>query len=550
MLKAESFDEESAVLLPLDNFEAIYDLESTASGNHPSSSHILVPRWSRTCRKSISSTWTKIALPFLIALVPSFIGNGTQSKLPSFSRSSKKKIHPTAWLDGLRGVAALFVFFAHLQNPFHNQFDEPYNPGTEHVWLVQLPIIRLIFSGSAMVSVFYVVSGFSLSYNPTRLMRRRSYDRLLPALASSTFRRFLRLFLPTVAVTFMTMIAVTIGLYRNSIEVDKHLPGPRDPLPPHEFGSIKSHVRNWWECTFRYLMLWSWDHATNPYDPHLWTIRVEYRCSLLLYLTQLGLHRCRPPIRMVLVATLMIFCLETGAWEMALFLSGMILAELHHSCSESNQSRQEERLSELKYSSALGRALLSRLAAFLVAYVGCTALFLFALALLSTPVLNNTNVAPYRWWVNIVPLDWYPVETEAGAFWRHTGAALLVLSITLSPQRLLPRIFNNTVARYLGNISYALYLIHGPYAVQAVGYNVIPPIQDCVRRMAGGENGGWGFGGSEQGVFSWCLGFLIGAAFVVVPCAVWIADLVWRGIDLQSVRFAKWLDRACSDVSE
>jgi peptidoglycan/LPS O-acetylase OafA/YrhL len=546
MVKSEPFDEEAAALLPFNDLDAIHVAESTTSGRHPSSSHILVSWKSQSPWKLISSTWSKVVHPLLVALLPSFIGNRIRPK-PHSNQASRKEIHPTAWLDGLRGFAALFVFFAHLQNPFHNQFDEPYNPGTEHVWLVQLPIIRLIFSGSAMVSVFYVVSGFSLSYNPVRLMRARSYDRLLPALASSTFRRFLRLFMPTVAVTFITMIAVMLGLYRNSIEVDKNLQGPRDSLPPHGFENIRSQLWNWWECTFRYLMLWSWDHATHPYDPHLWTIRVEYRCSLVLYLTQLGLHRCRPSIRMVVAASLMVFSLETGAWEMFLFLWGMVLAEIHHIRTERVSIEEKGSLSLAEDVYAATGALLPRSVASLAPYVGCFILFLFALAVLSTPVLNNTNVIPYSWWTNLIPLNWYPFETDAGSFWRDAGAALLILSITLSPPGFLPRIFNNALARYLGNISFALYLIHGPYTVQLVGYNVIPPIQDFVRRQVGGENGGWGLGGSE-GVFSWCLGFLMGAAFVVVPIAIWIADLVWRGIDLQSVRFAKWLDRVCSDV--
>lgn len=548
MVKSDAFDEEAAALLPTDDFDAIHDAEYPTSNCHPSSSHILVPRQSQSLWKLISSTWSKLILPLLIALLPSFIGNRFRPQ-PNSNQASRKEIHPTAWLDGLRGFAALFVFFAHLQNPFHNQFDEPYNPGTEHIWLIQLPILRLIFSGSAMVSVFYVVSGFSLSYSPVRLMRAQSYDRLSPTLASSTFRRFLRLFMPTVVVTFITMIAVMLGLYRNSIKIDKNLPGPRDALPPNGFDDIRSQLWNWWECTFRYSMLWSWDHATHPYDPHLWTIRVEYRCSLVLYLTQLGLHRCRPSIRMVVADSLMIFSLETGAWEMFLFLWGMVLAEIHHIRTEHISIKEKGSLSLAEDVHAITGPLLPRSVAFLAPYVGYFILFLFALAILSTPVLNNTNVIPYSWWTNLIPLNRYPFETDAGSFWRDAGAALLVLSITLSPPGFLPRLFNNALARYLGNISFALYLIHGPYAVQLVGYNVIPPIQDFVRRLVGGENGGWGLEGSE-GVFSWCLGFLIGAAFVVVPIAIWIADLVWRGIDLQSVRFAKWLDRVCSDVSK
>lgn len=94
--------------------------------------------------------------------------------LPSFLRCEKKKprtIHSTAYLDGLRGVAALFVAFDHYVAQFFPYISKGYlsqdksEPGAgENNRFVQLPIIRVFYNGWFMVSIFFVISGYVLSY--------------------------------------------------------------------------------------------------------------------------------------------------------------------------------------------------------------------------------------------------------------------------------------------------------------------------------------------------------------------------------------------------
>jgi len=99
---------------------------------------------------------------FLTALKPSFLGR---------HRRKPRTLYPTSYLDGLRGVAALFVVF--------NHYVAQYFPYITYGWmsgdgsdsvrgynnrLVQLPIIRAIYSGTFMVTIFFVISGYVLSH--------------------------------------------------------------------------------------------------------------------------------------------------------------------------------------------------------------------------------------------------------------------------------------------------------------------------------------------------------------------------------------------------
>lgn len=81
---------------------------------------------------------------------------------PSFlDRNAKPaKVHPTSWLDGIRGYASFCVFIYHFQHMFHQKYLLGYgsNGGIDDYWLIQLPIIRLIFTGGPMVSPGHTIA--------------------------------------------------------------------------------------------------------------------------------------------------------------------------------------------------------------------------------------------------------------------------------------------------------------------------------------------------------------------------------------------------------
>jgi peptidoglycan/LPS O-acetylase OafA/YrhL len=124
------------------------------------------------------------------------------------------------------------------------------------------------------------------------------------------------------------------------------------------------------------------------------------------------------------------------------------------------------------------------------------------------------------------------------------GSILLVY--TLSDAPVLQRFFKNSFSRYLGRISFSLYLVHGPIC-HMIGHTIISkfwaltggPTQalpvpgdllDPSRPFEGGTNFGY-----ESGVAL--------TAVIVVPCTIWIADIFCRLVDEPFVNLARTVEK-------
>src|SRR4051812_28203333 len=106
------------------------------------------------------------------------------------------------WLDGLRGVAALIVAWFHLTTgslatPYRSFWD---SPASENRHFIQIAPFRVIFAGQAMVDVFFVVSGYSISTGLIKLRNEGSIPDFYRKLTSSVVRRMFRLCFPVATV--------------------------------------------------------------------------------------------------------------------------------------------------------------------------------------------------------------------------------------------------------------------------------------------------------------------------------------------------------------
>lgn len=95
----------------------------------------------------------------------------------------------TAWLNDVRGVAALIVAFVHfiadeVEVGFRGYFSEP---AEDNRYFFQLPPFRIVFADQAMVALFFIVSGYSVAIKPLRLRDYAPRERFLDGLASSSF---------------------------------------------------------------------------------------------------------------------------------------------------------------------------------------------------------------------------------------------------------------------------------------------------------------------------------------------------------------------------
>lgn len=244
--------------------------------------------------------------------------------LPSFLQRSYEyhsKLHPTSWLDGLRGVAALIVFIHHFILIWFPALSFGYGSAPEFHSFFQLPFLRIIYSGRGMVSLFFVISGYVLSYSTIRKIRTGNFLAVLDTLASSVFRRWLRLFLPILVSTFISMLILRVDWYIGNTG-----------FSPGRAESFWEQFWDWWNEFLRISnptqSMNGEDTYNNHYSPQLWTIPRELRGSLVTYFVLLCLAKTQQSVRITCMAFFSWYTLWILQWDLFLFLFGMLLAEI------------------------------------------------------------------------------------------------------------------------------------------------------------------------------------------------------------------------------
>lgn len=510
---------------------------------------------------SRSMCWKTAIARIALFLLPSFV----PLRLPGLpSRDARRscradRASPTAYLDGMRGVAALAVFFCHY---FYTSFRiaEGYGFGDNNYNFMKLPVIRLWYQGPPMVCVFFVISGYALSLKPLKLARAAAAPRSLTSnpspteafsatMSSFVFRRFFRLFLPTAASTFLVVILLRIGAYdwTRDFAHNKDFMRNVQETHPERLATTSAQLWDWARAMFAFVHVWDWlpFGGSTAYDVHLWTIPVEFRCSLVLFLTIIGVARLRTAIRLLVLVLLALFCYRSDRWEMLLFYSGTVLAELDlirkaHSDPTTNAAAPPASAS-LPTVSPASPALLrpptrdnhgsteggrSRPLRKLL----WSAISILSLYLMSQPDFGSEDTPGWVYLTSQIP-EWW---ADKYRYWQTIGAILFVAAVGRVP--VWQRLFNTSPAQYLGRISYAIYLMHGP-VLHTVGYAVEARSWEAVRAAKDG------------GEARYLAGFMLGSLFIV-PIVVWAADVFWRAVDAPVVKFSKWLESVCSVSSE
>ncbi|KAL1966430.1 hypothetical protein VTN77DRAFT_4572 [Rasamsonia byssochlamydoides] len=443
-----------------------------------------------------------------LAVVPSFLQSAVGGEPPK-----PAKLHDIAALDGLRGWACLFVFNFHFIFTYTWQVGIGWGFGGANFGIHQLPFVHMLISGHVMVAIFFVISGYVLSYRPLKLIRSRSWEQTFAVLSSATFRRGLRLYIPSIVGTICVFLAVRLGLYDYSqtvINEGHTITGTNEQHPPI-LPTIYAQFWDWYYTVVRLMNVWDWSLYYNNYNPHLWTIPVEFRSSMVLFMTILATSRFKTKVRMGLVAALIWFCVRWGRWDVVLFLCGMFMAELDLI----NGVWSHPTLAEEKpdHPGPIKR--------FFRRYERTLWIFIFIVGLYigSSPNTGVKYTPGYMWLGRITPKT-YP---EPHRFPQTIGAVLIVHSINNSPP--IQKLFTNSISQYLGKISYAFYIVHGPI-LHSLGYSIMPSI--------------WRYTGKETNL-QFCTGLLIGW-IICLPVALWAGDIFWRVVDIPSVKFARWLE--------
>ncbi|MFM0597992.1 acyltransferase family protein [Paraburkholderia dilworthii] len=206
-----------------------------------------------------------------------------------------------AYLDGIRGWAALMVLLSHLVHNFAAQAAPALNK----------PVLLFPTDGALAVYFFFVVSGFALS---TRFVNTGS----VRDVTSLAIRRYPRLFIPIAVATAMSFIVWRAGLIFSHqaapVANSDWWLGTFYNFPPSIWGAVKFAT---FDVFFAY-------NSEATYNSAFWTMQVELFGSMLVF----GLMTVFAPAKrwpVYLTSFVILLFLKT---PMLAFLLGMVAAEI------------------------------------------------------------------------------------------------------------------------------------------------------------------------------------------------------------------------------
>jgi len=433
---------------------------------------------------------------------------------PSGSRAEKKQLRKTAYLDGLRGFAALLVYSLHHQIWGHSGIGgekilENSFGWEQQYYFISLPGIRMFFSGGhTSVAVFYLISGYVLTLAPLSLLQAGENGRMAENLGSALFRRWLRLFLPVLATTFIWMTSWHILGIKSS-----------NPIAPPVEKTWGDELWMWY-CDAKNYSFFFHDKYFNAYNDHAWSLPLEMRGSILVWTVLLGLSRCRTNMRLLLQAALIFYHIYiVDGWYCGCFLTGMLICDL-------DLLAEKDKLPEF-FQRFRGQTWL-----WYAAFAG--GLYLGGVPSITNDLGHLRDSPGWHLLSYLKPQSFWDFRW----FYRYWAATLLMISIPRIPW--LRAFFETSFCQFLGRVSFSLYLVHGP-----VLWSIGDRVYAAVGRIHEGQIANipaWmnAMPLPDWGPFGFELNYLI-PHLILLPLTLWVAEITTKLIDEPSLKFARLL---------
>lgn len=216
---------------------------------------------------------------------------------------------------------------------------------------------------------------------------------------------------------------------------------------------------------------------------------------------------------MAVLLGLMLWSHFRNRWEMILFFGGFLMAELDVQSSRTASSSLPS--TDTLHPTSKIKVYMWRATVWIV--------FVAGWYLCSIPQDDAGQSIGFMTLDALVPSYTAPRKR----FWVGWGALMLVWATANCTK--LQRVFTNGVAQYLGKISFALYILHGP-----VTYTIGNGIMNAIWSKTGSDT-------AAKEALGWGVGYL---ATVIVT--IYSADLYTTAVDTPTTKLAKWLEDRCS----
>lgn len=246
---------------------------------------------------------------------------------------------------------------------------------------------------------------------------------------------------------------------------------------PFIHDNLTCAIRNFTRTYAEWANPFNFNHYHTRYDPHTYTMPIELRGSMLIYLFLLGTLGLNTIWRLSLAGLISFYSLAMGRWDMATFLGGAMLSDIDIW----NSSTSMPAIVGNKSGNSTAKRQLSPSISTIIRWM----VFVVALYLLSYPDVGAEYTPGFVVLSWLVPRYYLPL---AGWMFYHSIGALLLLPCIVQTRHLRD-ILESPVAQYLGKISFSIYLVHGPL-LHSLGFWIMPRLFERFGR-AGGYLVGW-----------------------------------------------------------
>jgi peptidoglycan/LPS O-acetylase OafA/YrhL len=425
----------------------------------------------------------------------------------------RKALRRTAWLDGLRGFAAFLVYWQHHQLWAHGGllsgivFENAFGYEGRY-YFAALPGVRTFFTGGHYsVTIFFVISGYVLSTKPLSLIHAGDQLKLSENLASALFRRWLRLFIPVICTTFLYMASW-------------HVFGLWTSYPLHE-KNLRDEMWMWYAefKNFSFVFRAGGD-PWFTYNFHAWSIPVEFKGSIVVFTFLQALSRSTRKARLWSEVGLMFYFMYiVDGWYCCMFMAGLFLSDLDLLAVANDLPHfflKFEPYKEFIYYN----------------------LFFIAIYLGGVPSHSSDMkvLEASRGWYY---LSFLKPQAVYDPKWFYLFWASLFTVSSVPRIWWLKAFFETRFCLYMGRISYAFYLMHGPI-LWIVGdrlYCAVGFFQEAhLTALPTWVNY---FPLSKSGPLGMEWAFLL-PHLILLPLTLWASEVVTKLFDTPSVKFSQW----------
>lgn len=464
-------------------------------------------------------------------------------------RSPPAKLYSTSYLTSLRGVAAVKVVTFHYLMAYSDFGFQPWGTDDRHTHFLELPIVRLLFAGFT-AHLFFGISGYLIALRMLQALDRHhagAHADIFGTFSRNLFRKSFRLYLPVFAVTFCTAMYIMLGFYESYrpllLDHERLFPGDwYEPKPLQH--SLPKQLGVWLHELFDLTNVVTENTVYPFHDQHLWAILAEMRGTLHLYGVLVVVAQCRPHIRLIAMLGVSVLYFYWNHWEVWVFILGAMVAQadLMLGAPPILSAQRPDHDPDHDFEPAPPASVNHPVHDWTRYGVSSTrdrrfqrglryAAFVVALYFLSYPVDGARDYAPGYLWLNrLIPR--FMVRKDK--FYPNIGTAILLLALARSDASTSRwrRLLTSSFPLYLGKISFAVFLVHGPI-MHSIGY-MMP------HKMA------WTFGTELQALADVPWAMVVGFGWMVtLLLTLWAADVWHREVEGRCVEMTETLERLC-----